>query len=119
MPARKISFANFVRKERKAREIGVRQMAQIVGVSPPYISQIERNRYSPPTEERVRAIAQVIECDPDELLAMAGRISADVEEIIHQRPVELSALLRATRGLSRDNIVRLAQVAREMQDAQS
>ena len=115
----KITFGEFVRKERKAREIGVREMAKMVGVSPTYLSQVERNEYAPPTEERVRAIAQVIECDPDELLALAGRVSADLAEIIQRRPVEISALLRAMKGLSRDDIVRLTREAQKIREAQS
>ena len=35
------------------------------------MSKVERDEFTPPTEDKVRSIAH-IECDPDELLAMAG-----------------------------------------------
>ena len=65
-------FGAFIRREREAREIGLRQMARKIGVSPTYMSKVERDEFTPPTEDKVRSIAQIIECDPDELLAMAG-----------------------------------------------
>jgi transcriptional regulator with XRE-family HTH domain len=49
-------------------------MAKKTGVSPTYLSKVERDEFTPPTEDKVRSIAQIIECDPDELPAMAGRV---------------------------------------------
>jgi HTH-type transcriptional regulator, competence development regulator len=53
-------------------------------LSPTYLSKVERDEFTPPTEVKVRAIAQIIECDPDELLAMAGRVPSDLADIIKQ-----------------------------------
>ena len=69
-------FGEFVRREREAKEIGLREMAKMIGVSPTYLSKVERDQFAPPTEDRVRKIAAIIECDPDWLLAMAGRRAA-------------------------------------------
>jgi HTH-type transcriptional regulator, competence development regulator len=107
-------FGAFIRRERIAREIGLREMAKMIGVSPTYLSKVERDEFTPPTEEKVRAIARIIECDPDQLLAMAGRVSADVTDIIKRHPTELSALLRTASGWSADDIARLAQEARKV-----
>jgi len=106
-------FGAFIRREREAREIGLREMAKKIGVSPTYLSKVERDEFTPPTEDKVRAIASIIECDPDELLAMAGRVSSDIADIIRRHPVELSALLRTANGLSADDIARLAQEAKK------
>jgi len=106
-------FGAFIRREREAREIGLREMAKKIGVSPTYLSKVERDEFTPPTEQKVRAIAQIIDCDPDELLAMAGRVSSDIADIIRRHPVELSALLRTANGLTAEDIDRLAQEARK------
>ena len=108
-----LQFGAFVRREREAREIGLREMAKKIGVSPTYLSKDERDEFTPPTEEKVRAIAQIIECDIDELLAMAGRMPSDLADIIKRNPVEVSALLRTTSGMTRDEIARLAEGAKK------
>src|SRR4051794_37255930 len=110
-------FGAFIRREREGREIGLREMAKMIGVSPTYLSKVERDEFSPPVEDKVRAIAKIIGCDADELLARAGRVSTDISEIIKRRPVELAALLRTTKGLTADDIARLARQAQKVKDA--
>ena len=104
-------FGAFIRSERQAREIGLREMAKMIGVSPTYISKVERDEFTPPTEQKVRAIAKILHCDPDELLAMAGRVPADLADIIKRHPVEMSTLLRTANGLSAEAIAQLAKRA--------
>ena len=62
-------FGAFVRREREAREIGLREMAKMIGVSPTYLSKVERDEFPPPAEDKVRAIAKIIGGDTDDLLA--------------------------------------------------
>jgi transcriptional regulator with XRE-family HTH domain len=109
-------FGAFIRRLREAKGIGLREMARKIGVSPTYLSKIERDEFPPPTEDRVRKIAEILECNVDELLARADRVSSDVSELIKQRPVELTALLRTTRGMSAEDIVRLARKAAKAKD---
>jgi transcriptional regulator with XRE-family HTH domain len=113
MGTTEVGFGTVVRREREAREIGLREMAKRIGVSPTYLSKVEREEFAPPTEEKVRAIAEILERDPDELLALAGRTPSDLAEIIKRNPVEVSALLRTTRGMSRKEIARLAEKAKQ------
>jgi transcriptional regulator with XRE-family HTH domain len=107
-------FGAFIRKQREAKEIGLREMAKMIEVSPTYLSRIERDEFPPPTEDRVRAIAKIIGCDVDELLARAGRVASDLSEIIKRRPVELAALLRTTKGLTNEDIAWLARNAQKV-----
>ena len=109
-------FGAFIRREREAREIGLREMAKKIKVSPTYLSKVERDEFTPPTEEKVRAIAHILHLDSDELLALAGRMPTDLVEIIKRHPVEMSALLRTTNGLSADDIVQLAREAQKVKD---
>jgi transcriptional regulator with XRE-family HTH domain len=109
MVSGKEKFGAFVRREREGKGIGLREMAKMIGVSPTYLSMIERDVFAPPAEDKVRAIAQVIGCDVDELLGRADRVASDLSEIIKGQPVELAALLRTTKGLKSEDIARLAR----------
>lgn len=109
-------FGAFIRRERKGREIGLREMAKMIGVSPTYLSKVERDEFAPPAEDKVKAIAKILECDADDLLARAGRVSTDISDIIKRHPIELAALLRTTEGLSADDIAHLARQAQKVKD---
>ncbi|MGC2628325.1 MAG: helix-turn-helix transcriptional regulator [Candidatus Udaeobacter sp.] len=109
-------FGEFVRREREAKDIGLREMAKMIGVSPTYLSKVERDEFPPPAEDKVRAIANIIRCDVDELLALAGRVSSDVAEIIKRQPAELAALLRTANGMSAEQIARLTRQAQKVKD---
>jgi transcriptional regulator with XRE-family HTH domain len=45
-------FGEFVRREREAKEIGLREMAKLIGVSPTYLSKVERDEFPPPARTR-------------------------------------------------------------------
>ncbi len=94
------TFGSVVRRERLKLEIGLRQMAKSINVSPTYLSKIERNEFPPPAEDKVRKIAEIIDRDPDELLALAGRVSSDLAEIIRRHPREMASFLRTANGLT-------------------
>jgi transcriptional regulator with XRE-family HTH domain len=116
MPSGREKFGAFVRRQREAKEIGLREMAKMIGVSPTYLSKVERDEFPPPAEDKVRKIAAIIGCDVDELLARADRVSSDLSEIIKQRPREIAALLRTTKGLTADDVTRLARQAQKAKD---
>lgn len=116
MTSGKEKFGAFIRREREAREIGLREMAKIIGVSPTYLSKIERDEFAAPAEDKVKAIAKILGCDADDLLARAGRVSSDISDIIKRQPVELAALLRTTKGLKAEDIARLAREAQKVKD---
>ena len=59
-------FGEFVRGAREAKDIGLREMAKMIGVSPTYLSKVERDEFAPPAEDKVKAIARVLGCDVDE-----------------------------------------------------
>lgn len=109
-------FGALVRREREAREIGLREMAKRIGVSPTYLSKVERDEFPPPAEDKVKAIAKIIGRDPDELLALAGRVASDLKEIIKQQPREMASFLRAANGLTAEDMARLARQAQKVKD---
>jgi transcriptional regulator with XRE-family HTH domain len=99
-----MKFGEFVRERRAAKNIGLRQMSKMIRVSPTYLSKVERDEFPPPAEDKVKAIAGIIGCDADDLLARANRVPSDVIEIIKSRPMELARLVRSTTGLPPDII---------------
>ena len=109
-------FGAFIRRVREAKEIGLREMAKKIEVSPTYLSKVERDEFTPPAEDRVKAIALILDLDADDLLARAGRVSSDISGIIKRRPVALAALLRTTEGLSAEDIARLVRQAQKAKD---
>ena len=109
-------FGEFVRRKRVEKEIGLREMAKMIGVSPTYLSKVERDEFPPPAEDKVRRIAEIIGCDSDELLGRAGRVSSDLSDIIKRQPVEYAALLRTTKGFKAEDIARLAREAQKAKE---
>ena len=109
-------FGEFVRRERVAKEIGLREMAKMIGVSPTYLSKVERDEFPPPVEDKVKAIAKIINCNADELLARAGRVSSDLSDIIKRHPRDMAALLRTTKGLTAEAIAKLARQVQRAKD---
>ena len=109
-------FGAFIRREREVKEIGLREMAKKIGVSPTYLSKVERDEFAPPAEDKVRKIAGVLGLDADELLALAGRVASDLTDIIRGRPREMADFLRAAKGLTAEDMVRLARQAQKARD---
>jgi hypothetical protein len=66
----------------------------------------------------LRKIAEIIGCDPDDLLARAGRVPSELSDIIklHPHRHELAALLRTTKGLSAEDISKLVRQAEKAKD---
>ncbi|TCT04914.1 helix-turn-helix protein [Tepidamorphus gemmatus] len=116
MKAGREKFGAFIRRQREAKEIGLREMAKKIGVSPTYLSKVERDEFPPPAEDKVRKIAAIIDHDADELLALAGRVASDLTDIIRERPREMADFLRAARGLTAEDMARLARQAQKAKE---
>ncbi|TNC82806.1 MAG: XRE family transcriptional regulator [Oleiphilus sp.] len=95
------------------RRYSLRQVAGRVGIEPAYLSKIERNEVPPPGEETIKKISRDLELDPDVMLAMAGKISSDLQEIIRKRPLLFSKMLRALKEAPDHAIL---EVVREVTD---
>jgi len=106
-------FGARVRRLREGRDIGLRPFARMVGISATYLSKVERGELPPPAEDRVKEIARLLDQDPDELLALAGRVASDLGEIIKERPREMASFLRTVRGMGPEGIRRLEEQARK------
>lgn len=114
----KRDFGDYLRlvREKKAgasAAFSLRQIAREVDIEPSYLSKIERGIEPPPGEETIKDLAKVLGEDSDVLLALAGKISSDLQAIIRKRPALFADLLRVFRSLP-DHAV--ARVVREVRD---
>ncbi|MCY3695430.1 MAG: helix-turn-helix transcriptional regulator [Chloroflexi bacterium] len=95
------------------RRFSLRQVAQRIGIEPAYLSKIERGDVSPPSEATTLRLADELGIDPDVYLALAGKVSADLQEIIRLRPQLFAQLLRDLKAAPDDAIL---HVVREVRD---
>lgn len=66
-----MTFGQTLRAARHNTTLG--QVSRRVGLSVPYLSDIELDRRHPPSDERIADIASAIGCDPLPLLVAAAR----------------------------------------------
>jgi transcriptional regulator with XRE-family HTH domain len=104
------TFGATVRRERERLGIGIRTMARKMRVSRAYLSQVELDQIKPPTEDRIKVIAEILGLNLDELLALGGRVDSYLHPIIRHRPREMTALIRAASQLRTEDISLLAEI---------
>jgi transcriptional regulator with XRE-family HTH domain len=95
------------------RAYSVRQVARRVGLEPSYLSKIERGEQAPPSEGKIRELALDLKEDPDLLLALAGKVSGDLQEIIRKRPVLFAELIRELKSMPDHSVLRLVREVRD------
>ncbi len=113
-----MGFGDFVRGARESRRAqeprySVRQVARRVGIEPAYLSKIERGEQPPPSEATIRRLAKDLEEDPDVMLALAGKVSTDLREVICRRPQLFAALIRDLKELPDHAILRIVREVRD------
>lgn len=113
-----MTFGEYLRRARERlhagdRRYSIRQVAGRIHVEPAYLSKIERDVFAPPSEAVIGRLAEDLGEDRDVLLALAGKLSSDLREIIVQRPQLFAELLRHLRDAPEHAILR---VVREVRD---
>ena len=113
-----LDFGETLRASRTAQAendptFSLRQVAGRVGIELSYLSKIERGEQPPPGEQTIRRLAEELGENPDALLALAGKVSSDLLEIIRERPTVVAELLRAMRGMSAK---RVSAISRQIRD---
>ena len=108
-----MKFGRTVRRLREGKNISIAQFARKVGISPTYLAPIERDVFPPPAEHKVVKIAKALDQDPDEFLALAGRVGSDLKRIIRRQPANAGRMLRAIDGLAEEDVDALVTTARK------
>ena len=108
------TFGDLLKATRIAHGYSLRKFANLVDISPTYLSQVEQGKVeSPPTAERVRTMAQLLGQNPARWIAIAGRMPEDLAKIIKQDPEEMPALLRAAEGMTAEDLRDLIEEAKQ------
>ena len=112
------AFGEHVRQKRLQLQEGdaqfsLRKVAAAIGVEPSYLSKIERGEQPPPGAETIIALAKELGEDPDILLALAGKVSADLQAIIRRRPALFAQLIRDLKNLPDHAVLRLVREVRD------
>jgi transcriptional regulator with XRE-family HTH domain len=110
-------FGAFIRREREKKGLSLRDVAKKIKVSPTFLSKVETEDWKP-GEEKLRMIADVIGCDPDDLLARAGRVPTELSEIIKHSPHrhQMTTLLRTAKGFSAEEMEKLVRQAQRIKE---
>ncbi|HEX5610268.1 MAG TPA: helix-turn-helix transcriptional regulator [Solirubrobacterales bacterium] len=87
------SFGAQIRQFRTAAGMTQRQVASELGIDFTYLSKLENDRGEPPGEELVRRLAALLGADPEELLALAGKVPPQLRERA-QGDIEFARFLR-------------------------
>ena len=111
-------FGDYVRQRREELRAGdarysLRRVAASIGVEPSYLSKVERGDQPPPSEETVVALARELGEDPDVLLALAGKVSSDLQRIIRKRPKLFAELIRQLKDMPDYAVLRLVREVRD------
>lgn len=99
------SFGEFLFAKREEKDITLREMARLMGVSAPFLSDVEKNRRTALTAERLETVASILnldDADRDVMYDLAGKqrnsVAPDLPEYIMERDY-VSAALRTARDL--------------------
>jgi HTH-type transcriptional regulator, competence development regulator len=111
-----VKFGKQIRELRETKKtvdpsFSLRQFAIKVGISATFLSKIETGEFDPPRPEFIIRMAELLEVDADELLALAGKTDPELDEIIKAEPRAMADLLRTARdrGLTAIDLERITK----------
>jgi transcriptional regulator with XRE-family HTH domain len=109
------SFGETIRDLRVAQDLGLRETASKVGISPAYLSRIERGKEKPPRPEVIKALAKALAADPDVLFRLSSSTDPEVVDFLHEQPEAMNLLryLKET-GFTGDEVNQLLRIAERM-----
>ncbi|MGE4585588.1 MAG: helix-turn-helix domain-containing protein [Sphaerochaeta sp.] len=103
-----VTFGEYLKHKREEKQISLREVARTLGVSAPFLSDVENNRRGPLTEERLADLAKVLNLNEKEKAEMydivgkqKGLLAPDLNPYVTERPY-VNAALRTARNLEAD-----------------
>lgn len=88
-----MEFGTILRNLRTKAGLGIKSLAPELDVTYSYISKLENNELRP-SEEFIQRVAKYFDYDNDRLLLAAGKVPAEVLEILREHPEEAVEFLR-------------------------
>ncbi|HDO25448.1 MAG TPA: XRE family transcriptional regulator [Nitrospirae bacterium] len=113
-----MKFGKLIRQKRESllqtdRSYSLRQVASRIGVQPSFLSKIERGEEVSVSEEKITALAKELGLEPDILLAMNGKVSKEIQNIIRKRPELFTQLIRELSNMPDNAILRIVREVRD------
>ena len=107
-------FGKRLRKLREDRqpELSLRKLAKTSGIEPGYLSKIERG-IERASEETIVSLADALGESRDVLLAMDGRVSKRLQEIMCKRPALFAELIENLDKMPDHALVRIVRDVRD------
>ncbi|MCB1863030.1 MAG: helix-turn-helix domain-containing protein [Gammaproteobacteria bacterium] len=114
------AFGETIRNLRVAQDLGLRETASLIGISPAYLSRIERGKEHPPRPEIIKTLAKTLAADPDVLFRLSSSTDPEIVDYLHDNP-EAMILLRYLKdaGFTPEKIKQLFGTAQEISDIES
>ena len=111
-------FGQYIREKRlslqkKDKKFSLRQVAMRINIEPSYLSKLERGEQSYLSEEKIIALANELNEDKDVLLALIGKVSKDIQEIIKKRPQLFAQLIRELKNMPDHAVLKLVREVRD------
>ena len=101
MRQNKNKFGLFIRELRIKKNIGQRDLAKKIGVSPSYLNDIEKEKRSAPKLNVIKKISKYLETNLDELNDLAGvskkEVAPDISEYMEKNP-KIISLIRSIKN---------------------
>ena len=111
---KKNTFGTYIRSLRLYRGFGLRELARQLGISAPYLSDLEKDKRGAPPVDLVRAIVKILDADSENIYDLAGKsrntIASDIEDLLIAKP-EIVSLLRSANffNLSKQQILEIKE----------
>lgn len=94
-----MEFGVYMRSLRTNNNVSLRSLSSAVGVDPAHLSRIEAGRILP-SESLIVRLTQVLDCDPEELLLLSGRLTETMKEFIAKDPRYATSVLNRVSDVS-------------------
>lgn len=104
--SREESFGEFIARKRAEKKITLREMARLLKITPPYLSDIEKSRRNPPERKRLDQIAAILLLSEDEYSYMYNLAGRQRNEV----PIDLPDYI-----IDRDYVCAALRVARDLE----
>ena len=103
---RKETFGEFLTRKRQGRDVPLRRLAADLGISAPYLCDVEKGRKAPLGNERIEEVARILnlsEDDKTKMMDLAGEwkttmVAPDLPQYINEHDY-VKAALRTARDM--------------------
>ena len=85
-----MTFGEYLKEKRMAKGINLRKMAELIGIAPAYLSDIEKGKRNSPSADKMERIVEILGLTPNEVAELndlaavdrPGNVAPDISEYI-------------------------------------